>query len=105
MTPVILVDRMIIAGVRFVLEKVVDAVNTELNDDTRLRENLLAAQMKLELGELSQEEFDGIEAGVLARLREINEARGGGALSPLEYKITGADASVTFDVGDDEDPK
>ena len=47
---------------RFVLDKVAAAVESELNDDTALREALLDAQMRLELGEMSQEEFDGLEA-------------------------------------------
>jgi hypothetical protein len=99
----ILIDRLIIGGVKFVLTKVAAAVEQELNDDTVLREQLLTAQMQLELGELTQEEFDAVEARVLTRLREIQEERGGGAISPLEYKITGAEASVTFDHDDENE--
>ena len=71
----ILLDSLLIGGIKFVLGKIVDAVDAEMNDDTRLREELLAAQMQVELGEMSPEEFSGIEAAVLARLREIREAR------------------------------
>ena len=52
----------LIGGLRFVLDKVATVVDTELNDDTALREQLLAAQMRVELGEMSQEEFDGFES-------------------------------------------
>ena len=95
-----ILDTMLIGGLRFVFDKIAAAVDTELNDDTSLREQLLAAQMRLELGEMSQGEFDQLEADVLARLREIRDRRqGGGAatLSPKDYKITGIEASFDGD--------
>jgi len=87
-----------------VLDKVVAAVDTELNDDTALREQLLAAQMRLELGEMTQKEFAAFEADILARLRDIRERREGStpaALSPSEYRITGIEAS--FEGGHQQD--
>ena len=63
----LIIDSLLIGGIRFVLDKVAAAVETEMNDDTALREQLLAAQMQLELGEMSQEEFDALEADILAR--------------------------------------
>ena len=48
----IVLDRMLVGGIKFVLGKVAAAVDAELNDDSRLREELLAAQMRLELGEI-----------------------------------------------------
>jgi hypothetical protein len=96
-----ILDTVLIGGLRFVFDKIAAAVDTELNDDTALREQLLAAQMRVELGELSQEEFDVFEADVLARLREIRDRRqgsGAASLSPADYKITGIEA--TFE-GDD----
>ena len=91
-----IIDSVLIGGIRFVLDKVAAAVETELNDDTALRDQLLAAQMRVELGEMSQEEFEVFEADILARLREIRERRQGtapAAFSPTEYKITGIEAS------------
>lgn len=91
---------MLIGGLRFVFDKIAAAVDTELNDDSQLREQLLAAQMRLDLGEMSQAEFDGVEADLLQRLREIREIRGGtgsAALSPSEYRITGIDATFEGD--------
>jgi hypothetical protein len=95
-----LLDSMLIGGLRFVLDKIAAAVDTELNDDTALREQLLAAQMRVELGEMSQAEFAALEADILARLREIRERQPGSmpaALSPNEYKITGIDATFEGD--------
>jgi hypothetical protein len=98
--PLIIIDSLLIGGLRFVLDKVAAAVDTELNDDTALREQLLAAQMRAELDEITPEEFSAIEADILARLREIRERRQGSApasLSPSEYKVTGIEASFEGD--------
>jgi Gas vesicle protein G len=99
----IIIDRLLIGGLRFVLDKVAAAVDTELNDDTALREQLLAAQMRLELGEIDQAEFDKLESDLLARLRDIRERRQGSeaaALSPKDYKVTGIEASFGGDEHD-----
>ena len=98
----LIIDSLLIGGIRFVLDKVAAAVDTELNDDTALREQLLAAQMRVELGEMSEDDFTQFEADILARLREIRERRQGSEatnLSPQDYKITGIDA--TFEGGHD----
>ena len=95
-----ILDTVLIGGIRFVLDKIAAAVDTELNDDEALREQLLSAQMRVELGELTQEEFAELEADMLARLRNIRDRRQGGtpaALSPGEYKITGIDATLDGD--------
>ena len=96
----IIVDSLIIAGVRFVLDKVVAAVETEMNDDGVLRERLLDAQMRVELGEMTPAEFDELEAEILVRIREIKERQRGGesaAISPKDMKVTGIEASFEGD--------
>jgi hypothetical protein len=94
-----ILDTVLIGGLRFVFDKIAAAVDTELNDDTHLREQLLAAQMRVELGEMSEEEFADLEAEVLERLREIRDRRQGGAaaISPKDYKVTGIEASFEGD--------
>jgi hypothetical protein len=97
---VLIIDSLIISGVRFVLDKVAAAVESELNDDSVLRERLLEAQMRVELGEMSQAEFDELEAGIVQRIREIKERqRGGGsaAISPKDMKVTGIEATFEGD--------
>ena len=92
----LIIDSLIISGVRFVLDKVAAAVETELNDDSVLRERLLEAQMRLEVGEISQEEFDELEADILARIREIKARQRGGesaVISPKDMKVTGIEAT------------
>jgi len=68
---VFILDSLLIGSLRFVLDKIVAAAEAEAHDDSGLREQLLEAQMRLELGELSQAEFEDIERDVLARIREI----------------------------------
>lgn len=75
-----ILDTLLIGSLRFVLDKVVAAAEAEMQDDTVLREQLLEAQMRLELGEISGDEFDEIEQDVLARIREI-KGRQQGAIS------------------------
>jgi hypothetical protein len=97
---VIILDTLLIGGIRFVLDKVAAAVETELNDDNALREQLLAAQMRVELGEMSEAEFAALEADILERLRQIRDRRQGSGpatLSPRDYTITGIEA--TFEGG------
>lgn len=96
----LIIDSLIISGVRFVLDKVAAAVETEMNDDSVLRERLLDAQMRVELGEMSQEEFDEFEVEILARIREIKERQRGGesaVISPKDMKVTGIEASFEGD--------
>ena len=96
----LIIDSLILSGVRFVLDKVAAAVDTELNDDSALRERLLDAQMRLELEEISQEEFDQIEADIVARIREIKERQRGGesaVISPKDMMVTGIEASFEGD--------
>ena len=98
-----ILDSLLVGGLRFVFDKIATAVDTEMNDDTALREQLLAAQMRVELGEISQEDFDKLEADILARLREIRDRRQGSGVasfSPKDYTVTGIDA--TFE-GDEHD--
>ncbi len=67
----IVLDSLLWGGLRFVLNRIAQAVDAELNDEGRLREELLAAQMRLELGEMTEEEFAALERDLLARLRAL----------------------------------
>jgi hypothetical protein len=92
-----LLDSLLIGGIRFVLDKVAAAANEELNDDTALREQLLTAQMQVELGEMSEEEFAAFEITILERLREIRERREGGPRETGDFKVTGVEATFGGD--------
>ena len=79
-----LLDSLMIAGIRWALETTITAAEAEMNDDTALREQLLAAEMQREMGEISDDDFAEIEADLLARIREIKERREGGS-GPLAF--------------------
>jgi hypothetical protein len=88
---VFILDSLLIGSIRFVLGKVVAAAEAEMNDDTALREELLAAQMRLELGEISDAECARIEHDLLARIREIKgQHKGALSMSPQD-RIAGID--------------
>jgi gas vesicle protein GvpG len=94
-----ILDTLLIGSLRFVLDKVAAAVDAEMRDDTPLREQLLEAQMRLELGEISEDEFGDIERDLLARIREIKGRQPGAiSMSPRD-KITGVD--IESSIGDD----
>jgi len=79
-----LLDSLMINGISWALRTVVTAAEAEMNDDTALREQLLAAEMQREMGEISDEDFVEIERDLLARIREIKQRREGGS-GPLAF--------------------
>ena len=97
----IILDTLFIGGLKFVLGKLVAAVEAELNDDTVYREELLAAQMRLELGEITDAEFAAIERQLLDAIRQVRERRTAPQEDTGDLKITGIEASVWTD----EDPE
>lgn len=97
----LILDSLLASGIRFVLDQVATAVDAEMNDEGGLREQLLAAQMQFELGEIDGDELADVERDVMARLREIRERREGeGAGARADARVVGVD--VTFAGQDDE---
>jgi hypothetical protein len=96
---VILLDRLFVGGLRFVLGKVVEAVDAERDEERRLREELLSLQMRLELGEISEEAFADDEAAILGRLREVREEREGRPAEGL--RVAGVETAFT---GEEHEP-
>lgn len=60
---------------RFSLEKVHDVVRDELTDDTRIKEELFDLQVRLEMGEIDDEQYLEREAELMRQLREVREWR------------------------------
>jgi hypothetical protein len=79
-----ILDSLMISGIRWALETAITAAEAEMNDDSVLREQLLDAEMRRELGEITDEEFRATEADLLKRIREIRERREGGS-GPLAF--------------------
>jgi hypothetical protein len=97
-----ILDSLLIGSLRFVLDKVVQAAEAEAQDDSALREQLLEAQMRLELGEISDDEFAAIERDVLAAIREIKRPSQGALSMSPDDKITGVDIE-SFHTDDDRE--
>ena len=62
-------------GTRWTLEKVDRVVREELTDDTPIKEDLMALQLQLEMGEIDDAEYVKREAEIMQRLREVREWR------------------------------
>jgi hypothetical protein len=86
-----ILDTLLIGSLRFVLDKVVAAAEAEMHDDTALREQLLEAQMQLELGEISDQEFAETERDILARIREIKGPQQGPISMSPDDKVSGVE--------------
>ena len=84
-----LLDSLMISGIKWVMNTVITSAEAEMNDDTALREQLLEAEMRREMGEISDEEFGELETDLLGRIREIKHRREGGS-GPLQ--VGGAEA-------------
>ena len=103
-----ILDSLMISGIQWALRTVITAAEAEMNDDSALREQLLEAEMRREMGEISDAEFADIEGDLLARIREIKERReGAGPLAVGQPMETSGD--TTFEVeasvsGDFYDP-
>jgi len=97
---VIILDTLVIGGIKFVLSRIAEAVDAQMNDVDALREELLAAQMRLELGEMSPGEFAALERDLLTRLREIRERAADEDSGTM--RITGIDVSVADDDSPDD---
>jgi gas vesicle protein GvpG len=93
----IVLDSLLLGGIRFVLDKIATAVDQEMNDEGSLREELLAAQMRVELGEMDDSEFAELERDILARLREIRDAQRGEASGAVSLDSGAFEVDVTYE--------
>ena len=93
-----LLDSLLVGGIRFVLDKVATIAEQEMNDPERQRERLLEAQLKLENGEISDEDFAAIEADVFERIREIKKrTQPQETIVDAEHRVAGIEISVRDD--------
>ncbi len=93
-----LLDSLLINGISFVLDKVATIADAELNDPERQRERLLEAQMKLESGEMTDEEFATIEKDVFERIREIKaRTQPQDVIVDDEHRVAGVEITVDDD--------
>src|SRR2546430_15095826 len=84
-------------GFKFILNQIQKMADSELNDDTVIKEQLLELQMRLELDEILEEEYKEREAELFARLRVIRARQ----LDLLHEVHTAESASMIVESGGD----
>jgi Gas vesicle protein G len=96
-----LIDDLLLApvnGFKFILGQIQKMADQELNDDTLIKERLIELQMRLELDEISEEEFQEREAELFARLRALKMRQ----LDLLQEVHTAESSSFVIEVGGDD---
>ncbi len=88
-----------VSGFKFILNQIQKIADKELNDDTVIKEQLLELQMRLELEEISEEEYAEREAELFARLRTIKARQ----LDLLHEVHTADSSSFVIEAGGDEE--
>ncbi|PYS71469.1 MAG: gas vesicle protein GvpG [Acidobacteria bacterium] len=88
-----------VSGFKFILSQIQKMADQELNDDTLIKEQLLELQMRLELDEISDEEFQEREADLFARLRVIKARQ----LDLLHQVHSAESSSFVIEVGGDDE--
>ena len=98
-----ILDSLLVGSLQFVLDKVLAAAEAESQDESALREQLLEAQMQLELGEITEAEFVEIERDVLSRIREIKgNQQSAIMLLSDDVRVTGIEATVADELSDSD---
>ena len=87
-----------ISGLKFILNQVQKVADQELNDESLIKHQLLELQMRLELGEVSDEDFREQEAELFSRLRVIKARQ----LDLLAEVHTAESSSIVIEAGGDD---
>ncbi len=72
----LIVDDIVLAPIKFpvwVSRKLAESAEQEKTDDSRIYEDLLELQMRYELGEIADEEFEKQETRLMEKLEEIRK--------------------------------
>ena len=64
-----------IRGVHWLATKVAEAAESEVLDESKVRGELMELQLRLEMGEITEEEYDEQERVLVERLNAIREAK------------------------------
>src|SRR5215213_8797726 len=86
-------------GFRFILNQIQKMADQELKDESLVKEQLLELQMRLELEEISEEDFAAQEAELFARLRAIKMRQ----LEMLQQIHTAESSSIVIEAGGDQE--
>ena len=88
-----------VSGFKFILGQIQKMADQELNDDTVIKEQLLELQMRLELDEISESEYQEREAELFARLRALKARQ----LELLHQVHSAESSSFVIEVGGDDE--
>jgi hypothetical protein len=105
---VFLIDDLLLApfkGWNFIMRTLLKVAEEQWTDDAPLKEQLLALQVQLEEGEITEEQYLEAEAAILRGIREIQRRKielAGGDPDELEGGLSGkvqegSGASLTWD--------
>jgi hypothetical protein len=86
-------------GFKFIMKQIQQIADRELNDESVLKEQLLELQMRLELEEISDEDYAEAERELFARLRAIKLRQ----LEALGQVHTADTSSIVIESGGDEE--
>ena len=84
-----------VAGIRWSLGQVQKVVEEELTDDEPIKRELMELQMKLELGDIDDDEYVRREAELMLRLRDVRAWR-----ERLGKSTSGGPVRVSRDAGE-----
>ena len=86
-------------GFKFILKQIQQVVDRELNDESVIKSQLLELQMRLELDEITEDEYKESEATLFVRLRVIKQQQ----LDMLHEAVhTSKTSSIVIDTALDE---
>ena len=87
-----------VSGFNWIMRQIQTMANEELLNDQPWKERLIELQMRLELGEVSEEQYAEEEAIIFRRLREIRQAREemAAAMRAEEDEGTGIDVHTGY---------
>jgi Gas vesicle protein G len=91
----LLIDDLLLApfsGFNFIMRTLLKVAEEQWTDDAPLKEQLLELQVRLESGELTEEQYLEAEAAILREIREVQKrkiALAGGDPDALEGGLTG----------------
>ncbi len=90
----------------FSLGKVADVVREELTDDSAVKTELYELQLRLELGDIGEDEYAAEEARIMQRLRDIREwrERFGMGVSGGLVRVADASGAEVEEAGDEHVP-
>ena len=100
------------SGFGFILRTLQKLAEDEFTDDAPVKERLLELQLKLESGEVSEEEYADEEAEIIRQLREAENRKRALAGAPpaeqdrgLAFRAGEAKASASITFHQDREPK